>query len=152
MANRKPIFDELVTSDGVVCPTPDATAELGAQLAAGLPIGSMISLEGPLGAGKTQLVKGLAQGLGCLAPVSSPSFALLHEYPGPHHTLYHFDFYRMETAAELATAGYDDCLADGIVVAEWGNKFPAALPPGTFRLEFEILPGEARRIRAIRTP
>lgn len=111
--------------------------------------GNIVSLEGPLGAGKTQLVKGIAAALGCVEEASSPSFTLVHEYSGGRYPLYHFDFYRLENVEELYGVGYDDCLAAGGVVVEWGDKFPEALPPGTIRLNFEILP-KGRRIRGFR--
>jgi len=146
MANRKPFPDDLLTTQGVVCATPEETAELGAQIAADMRVGSVLSLEGPLGAGKTQLTKGFVKAMGCEAEASSPSFALLHEYPGGRLPVFHFDFYRMEKAEELVTAGYDDCLADGVTIVEWGDKFPEVLPPGSLRLRLEILPGGGRRI------
>jgi tRNA threonylcarbamoyladenosine biosynthesis protein TsaE len=146
MANRKPA---LLSPEGVICQTPEETANLGAEFAADVSVGSVISLEGPLGAGKTQFSKGLALALGCEAEASSPSFALLHEYPGRSLVLFHYDFYRMESAEELLNVGYDDCLAEGVTLIEWGNKFPEVLPPDTWRLQFEILPEGGRRIRKI---
>jgi len=145
MANRKPA---LLLPEGVICHTPEETAELGAEFAADVAVGSVISLEGPLGAGKTQFTKGLARAMGC-AEASSPSFALLHEYPGRSLVLFHYDFYRLESAEELLNAGYDDCLAEGVTLIEWGNKFPEVLPPDAWRLQFEILPEGGRRIRKL---
>lgn len=149
MANRKPLFDALFSRSGVVCRTPEETVCLGEEVSALLERGNIVSLEGPLGAGKTQLVKGIAAALGCVEEASSPSFTLVHEYSGGRFPLYHFDFYRLENVEELYGAGYDDCLAAGGVVVEWGDKFPEALPPGTIRLNFEILP-KGRRIRGFR--
>jgi len=146
MANRKP---ELFRHEGVICRTPEETAALGAELAAEFEIGSVVSLEGPLGAGKTQFTKGLVRALGCESEASSPSFALLHEYPGGRLPLFHYDFYRLEAAGELQTAGYDDCLAEGVTLIEWGNKFPEVLPPDAWRLQFEILADGSRRIRKL---
>jgi tRNA threonylcarbamoyladenosine biosynthesis protein TsaE len=113
--------------------------------------GTVISLEGPLGAGKTQLTKGVAAALGCVEEASSPSFTLVHEYAGGRFPLHHFDFYRLERVEELYGAGYDDCLAAGGIVVEWGDNFPEALPAGTIRLSFEILSKGGRRIRGLRT-
>ncbi|HEY5704054.1 MAG TPA: tRNA (adenosine(37)-N6)-threonylcarbamoyltransferase complex ATPase subunit type 1 TsaE [Terrimicrobiaceae bacterium] len=149
MANRKPLFDALFSRSGVVCRTPEETVCLGEEVSALLERGNIVSLEGPLGAGKTQLVKGIAAALGCVEEASSPSFTLVHEYSGGRYPLYHFDFYRLENVEELYGVGYDDCLAAGGVVVEWGDKFPEALPPGTIRLNFEILP-KGRRIRGFR--
>jgi tRNA threonylcarbamoyladenosine biosynthesis protein TsaE len=86
-------------------------------------------LHGELGAGKTELTKGIAVGLDCREPVSSPSFALIHEYLGGRLPLYHIDLYRLEgsTAMEL---GLEDYLEDdGVTVIEWGERLPAAFFP-----------------------
>jgi tRNA threonylcarbamoyladenosine biosynthesis protein TsaE len=94
--------------------------------------GSVIGLNGELGAGKTQLVKGLALGLGSTAHVHSPTFALLHEYAGGRLPLFHLDLYRLETPAQIRSAGLDDYLfrPDGVTVVEWFER--AAFPrPGT---------------------
>jgi tRNA threonylcarbamoyladenosine biosynthesis protein TsaE len=151
MANRNRLFDELHTDAGVVCTSVDETLQLGAEIAAELVDGSVVSLEGPLGAGKTQLTKGIVRALGCAGEVSSPSFALLHEYGCGRMAVHHFDFYRMEVAGELTTVGYDDCLAEGITIVEWGDKFPEFLPAGTWRIRLDVLPDGGRWIRGERT-
>lgn len=151
MANRKPLLDELFSQDGVVCRTPGETVCLGEEVSALMEPGIVVSLEGPLGAGKTQLAKGVAAALGCVEEASSPSFTLVHEYAGGRFALHHFDFYRLKGVEELRGAGYDDCLAEGGILVEWGDKFPEALPEGTIRLSFEILPKGGRRIRGLRT-
>lgn len=92
-------------------------------------MGFVIGLTGPLGAGKTEWVKGLAAGLG-VAPelVASPTFVIASEYPG-RRPLVHADFYRIESEGELEAAGFLDWLAPGRVVAiEWADRFPRALP------------------------
>jgi tRNA threonylcarbamoyladenosine biosynthesis protein TsaE len=89
-----------------------------------------------LGAGKTVLVRGLARGLGTdpAVPVTSPSFTLIHEYPGPI-PLYHFDFYRLSRAEEVSGVGAEEYFdGDGVCAIEWGDKFPALLPPATIEL------------------
>lgn len=143
-------LQSLLHAEGVITHHSEETARLGAALAADLSRDSVLSLEGPLGAGKTQFTRGLVEALGCEA--SSPSFAILHEYAGGRHPVFHFDFYRMEDAAELGPVGYDDCLGDGLVIIEWGDKFPEVLPPGTIRLRFELLSGDSRRILATVQP
>jgi tRNA threonylcarbamoyladenosine biosynthesis protein TsaE len=150
MANRKLLLDELFSANGVVCDTPEETAGLGREVSALIEQGTVISLEGPLGVGKTQLSKGVAAALGCSEEASSPSFTLVHEYAGGRLPLHHFDFYRLKTAEELTGTGYDDCLADGAVLVEWGDKFPEALPADVIRLHFAILPEGGRRIRGVR--
>lgn len=141
--------DRLFSAEGVLCGSPEETQQVGERLAVELRKGDVLSLEGPLGAGKTQFVKGLVRGLGFADEVSSPTFALVHEYTGGRLFVAHFDFYRMTSEDELETAGFDDCVAAGVVVAEWGDRFLNALPPGTKRILFETLTGESRRLRGI---
>jgi tRNA threonylcarbamoyladenosine biosynthesis protein TsaE len=150
MANRKPMLDELFSREGVVCRTPEETAHLGEEISTLIEPGTVLSLEGPLGAGKTQLTKGVAAGLGCSEEPSSPSFTIMHEYAGGPFSLHHFDFYRLRGTEELDGTGFDDCLVDGSIVVEWGDKFPEYLPARTIRLSFEILPRGGRRIRGSR--
>ena len=146
----KATLQALLGADGVTTHTSGETTQLGVDLAAELPRGSVLSLEGPLGAGKTQLACGLAAALGCEA--SSPSFAIVHEYADGQMPVFHFDFYRLESAEELGPVGYDDCLGEGLVIIEWGDKFPEMLPPGTVRLRFELLLDGGRRIRGAVQP
>ncbi len=133
-----------------ICGSEAETREAGRRLAGILRGGEVLSLEGPLGAGKTTFVKGLAEGLGCRASeVSSPTFTLVHEYPGGRFPVVHLDLYRLESAEELAALGFDDLLAGPTITAiEWGDKFPEALPPGALRFVFSM-DGEARKIRRI---
>lgn len=93
----------------------------------------IVGLSGDLGAGKTQLVKGLAEGLGIRARVHSPTFAIVHEYEGGRLPLVHLDLYRLETAAQLQSAGIEEELLSprGVVVVEWFERWTAAgLPVG----------------------
>jgi len=106
----------------------DETIRLGRDLASELKHLRMVILHGDLGAGKTTLVKGIAEGLnaGSQDDVTSPTFTLIHEYRGPDVTLYHVDLYRIDTERELATLGLDELFASegNLVVIEWGEKFP----------------------------
>ena len=148
MANRNPLLEQLFSTEGVVCQTPEEMIALGREISVLLQKGTVISLEGPLGAGKTQLSKGVAAALGCRDEASSPSFTLVHEYAGGRLPLHHFDFYRLKSSQELIGIGYDDSLGNGALLVEWGDKFPEALPAGTVRLRIEILPEGGRRVRA----
>ena len=85
--------------------SPEETLQLGEQWGSEAPAGSVIGLTGDLGAGKTQLVKGIARGLGVSDRVHSPTFALLHEYRGGRLPLFHLDLYRLETHDQIAGAG-----------------------------------------------
>ena len=99
------------------------TVALGEKMAAVLPAGSLVAFTGGLGAGKTAFCEGLAKGLGCLDPVSSPTFAIVNYYRGPR-PLAHFDLYRISTEEDLAGAGFYDYLVEGgVVAAEWSENF-----------------------------
>ena len=98
------------------------TAELGARLASSVKPSSVIVFTGGLGAGKTAFCEGLAAGLGCTDPVSSPTFAIVNYYRGPR-PLAHFDLYRINGEADLCAAGFYDYLDMGAVVAvEWSER------------------------------
>ena len=100
----------------------EETVALGRQLAGRLAPGTLIAFTGGLGAGTTAFCQGLAEGLGCTDPVSSPTFAIVNYYRGPR-PLAHFDLYRIHTEADLAAAGFYDYLDMGAVVAcEWSEN------------------------------
>ena len=102
--------------------SPEATERLGEAFAPHLAPGDLLVLTGPLGAGKTRLVAGLARGLGARGRVRSPSFTLLHEYAGTL-PLFHADLYRLETR-EVDGLGLDEALERGALVVEWGERLP----------------------------
>ena len=126
--------------------SPAETFAFGQAVAATLRAGDVLALCGELGAGKTHFVKGLAAGLGAAGEVTSPTFTLIHEYPGGRLPLFHFDFYRLESADELLRIGFDDYLdGAGVLALEWAEKFPALLPAHTRWFDFRV-EGETRRI------
>lgn len=108
--------------------TEDETRKLAKEFTEAVKPGDVIILDGDLGTGKTFFVKAFAECLG-ISNVSSPTFALVNEYYG-EMKLYHFDFYRIEKAAELFDIGINDYLNDSEAVSfiEWGNLFPEVLP------------------------
>ncbi len=146
MANAKPAPEEATLGAVVVCETVEETVALGARFSAGLVGGEVISLEGPLGAGKTHFAKGLARGMGFVGPVSSPTFTLVQEYEGGRLPIYHFDFYRLERAEELVNLAFEDYFdGSGVVIVEWGDRFGgAALPEGAERIRIAV-DGASRR-------
>ncbi|WP_084111827.1 tRNA (adenosine(37)-N6)-threonylcarbamoyltransferase complex ATPase subunit type 1 TsaE [Gloeomargarita lithophora] len=107
-------------------PDPAATVGLGMGLAEILPAGAILLLQGDLGSGKTTLVQGLAQGLGISEPVTSPTFALIQEYPEGRIPLYHLDLYRLtpEEVQQLHLETYWQEVAPGIVAIEWPERLP----------------------------
>jgi len=106
--------------------SPQETIALGKELAASLAPPKLVLLRGDLGAGKTTLVKGIAEGFEAASQndVTSPTFTLIHEYRGPSATLYHIDLYRVDTPRELETLGLDDLMDErSVLLIEWGDKF-----------------------------
>lgn len=121
--------------------------QTGAEIAARLGPGAVVALVGGLGAGKTRWSKGFARALGFTGEVTSPTFSIVHEYPGARLPLFHFDLYRLKSAEELLSIGWDEyCDQPGILIVEWADLFPELLPAETLWLKFEILPGGGRRI------
>jgi tRNA threonylcarbamoyladenosine biosynthesis protein TsaE len=107
--------------------SPEETISIGGKVATFLKPGQMIVLRGDLGAGKTTLVKGIAEAFDAALQedVTSPTFTLVHEYRGPAVTLFHIDLYRIDTQRELMTLGIDDLRSEpgSILLVEWGEKF-----------------------------
>ncbi len=129
----------------------EETIALGRELAHTLAPPQLVLLRGELGAGKTTLVKGIAEGLEA-APrddVTSPTFTLIHEYRGPSATVYHIDLYRIDTERELATLGLDEMVRDerALVLIEWGEKFPRLNAERDVEIAIERSGESERRIR-----
>lgn len=123
----------------------DETLALGrliGQLAPPPPQVICLALDGPLGAGKTHLTRGIAEGAGIDDPtlVSSPTYVLLNIYPGPK-TVYHLDAYRVASAEDFQTAGLDDLLSPGggggIVIVEWAKRVAALLPADRLQIALQ---------------
>ena len=127
--------------------SPEETVELGRRLAAVLPEGAIIAFTGGLGAGKTAFCRGLAQGLGCTDPATSPTFAIVNYYRGPR-PMAHFDLYRIHTEADLAAAGFYDYLDPGAVVAaEWSENVADLLAQeDPIRVDIQFVDEATRRI------
>jgi len=127
--------------------SPAGTVALGRRLAGRLGVGDCVGLVGPLGAGKTALVRGLAVGLGLADErfVSSPTYVLVQEYPA-RVPVYHLDLYRLsDPAAELADLAIEEMLADGVVLVEWADRAAAALPKPRWEVAIEITGARSRR-------
>jgi tRNA threonylcarbamoyladenosine biosynthesis protein TsaE len=127
---------ELITN------SPAETEAEGERLGSQLKPGDLLLLAGPLGAGKTTFVRGLARGAGSDAHVASPTFQLVRVYPG-RVLLAHVDLYRVKVASELLDLGLDELLDEGAVVVEWGDRLVAK--HGRL-ITFEPLEGDRRRL------
>ena len=108
--------------------SPEETEKLGAALARRLQPGSVIAYTGDLGAGKTAFTRGLAKGLGCTQPVTSPTYTIVNEYLGGRLPLFHFDMYRLASSDDLWDIGWEDYLERGGVCAvEWSENVSDAM-------------------------
>jgi tRNA threonylcarbamoyladenosine biosynthesis protein TsaE len=126
---------------------PKETRAIAREFSLALQENSVIGLSGDLGAGKTEFVKGIAEGLGATEPVTSPTFTLIHEYRSGRLPLFHMDFYRLETEKELDEIGFDDYLREpGICVIEWADRFPDRIPRDAIWVEIQISSGNERLI------
>ena len=115
--------------------SPAETELLGESWGRAAQIGLVIALSGDLGAGKTQLVKGIARGLGISSRVHSPTFTLVNVYSEGRLTLFHLDLYRLETHAQLLSAGIEDYVQpNGVAVIEWAERWFGD-EPSTFNLQ-----------------
>jgi tRNA threonylcarbamoyladenosine biosynthesis protein TsaE len=128
----------------------EETVALGRKLAAKLKDLGMVILRGDLGAGKTTLVKGIAEGLKAASQddVTSPTFTLIHEYRGPEVTLYHVDLYRIDTQRELDTLGLDELFTEegNLVLIEWGEKFPRLMAECDAEIRIERVGENERKV------
>jgi tRNA threonylcarbamoyladenosine biosynthesis protein TsaE len=123
----------------------EATRAIGARLGAAAPPGTVLALVGPLGAGKTQLAKGVAEGLGVRSVVNSPTFVLMNEHVG-RVRLFHIDAYRLEDPQEALAAGLlDERGVEGVTVVEWADRLDGWLPPERIDIEIGLDPLEADR-------
>lgn len=122
------------------------TEQLGEELGNRLLPGSVILLDGDLGAGKTVFARGVARGLGVGSSIQSPTFTLLNVYEG-RLPFYHFDLYRLDSAEELFELGVDEYLdGEGVSLVEWAGKFAAYLDLPALCVLIEVSGAEGRRI------
>ncbi|NBC64236.1 MAG: tRNA (adenosine(37)-N6)-threonylcarbamoyltransferase complex ATPase subunit type 1 TsaE [Bacteroidetes bacterium] len=127
--------------------SPDETIKIAKEFAKTVKTGDVICLDGNLGAGKTQFVKGFVQGLGLSADiVSSPTFTIINEYEG-ELPVYHFDCYRLEHVQEALEIGAEEYLyGDGVCVIEWPDRIIDLLPPSSKHVTFSITGKKKREI------
>jgi tRNA threonylcarbamoyladenosine biosynthesis protein TsaE len=146
-----------MATDNTATETPESSGEfivrsiqeteaLAATLLPLLQKSKIVSLEGPLGAGKTHFVKATARALGIAEDVTSPTFTLLQSYGSGEKRLHHSDWYRLESEAEVRGLTLEDYYGEGLMLIEWGDKFPSVLPPETVRILIEPMADDTRRI------
>jgi tRNA threonylcarbamoyladenosine biosynthesis protein TsaE len=134
----------------VTTQSAEETIAFGRTLAELLAPPKLVLLRGDLGAGKTTLVKGIAEAFRAALEedVTSPTFTLIHEYRGPRATLYHIDLYRVDTQRQLETLGLDDLVAENsILLIEWGEKFPHLRRDRDVEIVLERVGEDGRRIQ-----
>jgi tRNA threonylcarbamoyl adenosine modification protein YjeE len=124
----------------IALPDLDATTRLGASIAGGLRAGDAVALWGDLGAGKTTLARAILHALGVTEDVPSPTFTLVQSYETCPKVA-HYDLYRLKSARELEELGFDDALADGVVLVEWPERAPEALPPEALHVRLSARDG-----------
>ncbi|MGH7583298.1 MAG: tRNA (adenosine(37)-N6)-threonylcarbamoyltransferase complex ATPase subunit type 1 TsaE [Gemmatimonadales bacterium] len=117
---------------------------LGEQLGRDLPRGSVVWLEGPLGAGKTTLARAITRGRGMPDNASSPTFGLVHHYHGPRGPVYHVDCYRMRHPDEAADLDWETMLGSDLVLIEWPDRAGAWAPPPSHRVRLATRSDDTR--------
>jgi tRNA threonylcarbamoyladenosine biosynthesis protein TsaE len=130
--------------------SPQETIALGRELASLLAPPKLVLLRGDLGAGKTTLVKGIAEAFSAAAAedVTSPTFTLIHEYRGPAVSLFHIDLYRIDTQRELDTLALDDLISENsILLIEWGEKFGRFVRERDLEIGLERVGESERKVR-----
>ena len=126
------------------------TKSVARNIAAELEAGSVLALEGDLGAGKTTFVQGLAEALGVsdISQVLSPTYTLVNEYPAERLTLVHIDFYRLEDANGVRALGIEEQINrdDAVVAIEWADRLPDLLPAAAVWIRLQLGEGNERQI------
>lgn len=131
--------------------TPQATSDFGELLGKHLAAGDLVALTGDLGAGKTQLTKGLARGLGVPEEyhITSPTYTMINEYPG-RVPLYHCDFYRLKENSELEDLGYEEYFNGmGVTVIEWADKVIDFLPENRVEIHISLQETNTRLLEVV---
>jgi tRNA threonylcarbamoyladenosine biosynthesis protein TsaE len=136
----------VIPNTDLVTGSPDETERAGEALARRLGPGDVVALAGPLGAGKTCFIRGLARGLGVTQTVTSPTFVLVNHYRG-RLPVYHIDAYRIESLTEVLDLGFDEYVSgDGVTLIEWADRLRPLVPPETIWVAISGVGDEPRRI------
>lgn len=122
------------------------TIRLGETFSRRLKGGDVVAVSGELGAGKTRFIKGVCRGLGVSAQVSSPTFTIVHEYRSESHDVFHFDFYRLAGANDVANIGFEEYVGrGGICLIEWPERASSLLPQNRYDVRLAHLDEEEGR-------
>ena len=135
--------------------SPEKTQSLGENLAYHLSKGSIVALKGPLGAGKTCLIKGIARKLAVTEVITSPTYTIISEYEGllrgKKITIFHIDAYRLGGNDDFSAIGGEEIVfGNGISLIEWSERIPAFVPANAIKVEIEIKKDSERIIRIYR--
>lgn len=143
----------MTTMASLICATPEQTAAAGRRLGYLLRPGMVVLLQGELGAGKTTFAQGLADGYGVAGPVTSPSFALIHEYRTASRCMVHYDPFRLDPAAAIHDTGWFDYLNDEVLlVIEWPERLGTSVPVPHLRVSIETMEDGGRHLKLSSNP
>lgn len=134
------ILSKLIREGSIIAETysPEETFMLGKMLGERSTAGTVYTLTGDLGVGKTVFTQGFAEGLGIGEPVNSPTFTILQTYEDGRLPFYHFDVYRIQDVEEMDEIGYEDCFyGEGVCLVEWGNLIQEILPENSICVTIE---------------
>ena len=131
---------------GRIALTRDELAAWGERFGRAARAPLVVAISGDLGAGKTTLVQAICRGYGVKAEVTSPTYAIVHEYAAPAGSVYHLDLYRLEDERELTNVGWDDIVgAHALVLVEWAERAGSRLPPARVPVDLEYVQGDDSR-------
>ena len=135
-----------LAADGKLALTEQELTDWGVRLGRQITPPLVITLEGDLGAGKTTLVKAICRGYGVAEEVTSPTFALVHEYEAPRSPVYHADLYRLSGPRDLQNLGWDDLVqADALMLIEWPDRAGDLLPSNHLPIQLSYVEGDPTR-------
>lgn len=142
-------ISKIFQRDGIEVHSEEEMRALGFRIAALLEPGDVIGISGELGVGKTRLVQGILNGLGCSQPATSPTFSIVHEHIDGRLPVAHFDFYRLRHPDEVLQIGWEDYLyGHFVLLVEWADMFSGSLmPANTIRLHIEDIGTHTRRVK-----
>lgn len=142
----RPDLQPPLAPHGRLALTEDELVDWGRRLGRQITPPLVVTLAGDLGAGKTTLARAICEGFGVREEVTSPTFAIVHEYHAPKAPVYHVDLYRLEKASELQNIGWDDIVqSDALVLVEWPERAASILPTRHVPIELSYVEGDPSR-------